>query len=312
MDQRFSTILGHEKQIAYLQSILDSGHCGQAYCFTGTKGLGKATIAKEFSASLLGLEPAKLHTSANVTIVGEGMNKQDESSISVEEIRALKSTLSLSTLGGGRKIAIIDNADAMTKSAQNALLKTLEEPSKDTVIILIAHNSQNLLETIRSRVATISFHSLPIAEIANELKDRLKLSQDRADFLAQVSMGRPGIAFACTNEESCADLEVDANEALEFLQSPLYKRMSLIEKITKQKDGREQKVQSMIELWRMWLHESLLNLTGAQRSKYVQSLAKNYSTEDLRVALCALQESERAIKHNVSLALSLQFFASSF
>jgi len=312
MDQRFSTILGHEKQIAYLRSILDSGHCGQAYCFTGMKGLGKATLAKEFSALLLGLEPSKLHTSTNVTIVGEGINNQDESSISVDEIRELRSTLSLSTLGGGRKIAIIDNADAMTKSAQNALLKTLEEPSKDTVIILIAHNPQNLLETIRSRVATISFHSLPIVEIAGELKDRLTLSQDRADFLAQLSMGRPGVAFACIDEQTCTELETDANEALEFLQSPLYKRMVLVEKITKQKDGREQKVQSMIELWRMWLHEALLVLIDARDSKYVLPLAKSHSAESLRKALCALNQSQRAIDHNVNLALSLQFFASSF
>ncbi|MBU4315436.1 DNA polymerase III subunit [Patescibacteria group bacterium] len=308
MKDAFCGIIGHEKQCDYLRQILGSGQVAHAYCLAGLKGLGKATVAKRFTASLLGLEAEKLHTSPNVTFISNG----EEKSISVEQIRELRSTLSLSTLGGGRKVAIIDNADTMTIGAQNALLKTLEEPSRETVIILIAHRPERLLETIRSRVALIAFRQLPIDKIQTELINRFNFSESRASFLAQLSLGRAGFALSCIDEELCKEREQDAQDALSFLISPLYKRIALLEKITKVKEGREHKVQNMIELWRMWLHFALLSCSGIGDQQYVQQLASKYDVRDLRNALSALSNSEEAIGRNVNVSLALCVFASAF
>ena len=70
MKSVFDRIIGHKRQCEYLQQVLESENTAHAYCFSGSKGLGKCTIAKEFAASLLGLESDKLQTSPNVTIVG--------------------------------------------------------------------------------------------------------------------------------------------------------------------------------------------------------------------------------------------------
>jgi len=313
MKSTFEGIIGHEKQCKYLQRVLESDKAAHAYCFSGPKGLGKLSIAKEFVAHLLNLESEKLQTSPNVTIV-EGCKGEKglKGSIGVEEIRALKQTLSLSTFGGGWKVAIIDGADKMTGAAQNALLKTLEEPTAQTILILVSHNSDLLLETIKSRVATIEFHLLPVDQITKALIDRFDMNKEKADLVGHLSMGRPGFAFLCSDEESCKEREDQAEEALQFLQDPLYRRMRKIELITKNKDDRKRVIQNMVELWRMWLHEGLqvhLDLCSAKQAK---QLADQHSKEQIHGALSSLQKCEFALNHNVQPALALQVFASSF
>ena len=310
MKKPFSTIIGHKSQCDYLLNILESGKIAHGLCFSGSKGLGKATIAKEFAAYLLGLEVEKLQTSPNVTIVETGVD--GKAGISVDQIRDLKQTLSLSTFGGGWKIAIIDGADTMKAPAQNALLKTLEEPTPQTLIILVSHNSNSLLETIKSRVATIEFRLLPVEQISKALQDRLGVDQEKAEFISQLSMGRAGIAFSCSDEENCKQQEDLARDALKFLQDPLYARMKKIEELAKLKDGRQQTVQNMVELMRMWLHEALLGSLGLECSGQVKDLYSKHSKEQIKNALQALHKCEIALAHNVGPALALQVFASSF
>ena len=307
MKSIFSTIIGHKRQCDYLSGVIEAEKVAHAYCFSGSKALGKATVAIEFSANLLGLQPSMLQTSPNVTIVDDSDGK-----ISVEQIRDLKQTLSLSTFGGGWKIAIIDGADKMTASSQNALLKTLEEPTPQTVIILIAHKSGALLDTIRSRAVGIEFHALPNSLIKETLCDRFSITESRAELLAQLAMGRPGFALACSNEESCKEQEDAAKNALQFLHEPLYTRMKKIESITKQKENRKQVIENMVELWRMWLHEGLQAHLELSESQEAKALAKQYSKQEIQKALATLQDSERALAHNVQPALALQVFASSF
>jgi DNA polymerase-3 subunit delta' len=304
----FEGIIGHQKQCEYLSNILKSGNIAHAFCFAGSRGLGKATIAKQFSANILGLDVNNLHQSLNISVV----SNDEDKTISVEKIRDLRSALSLSTIGGGSKIAIIDNADTMTIAAQNSLLKTLEEPSRDTVIILIAHKSENLLETIRSRVAIIRFYQLPIIQIQQELQSRLNLSLEKSLFLAQLSMGRPGFALSCVSDEICKQREQNALETLGFLLSPLHERIAFVEKLTKVKESREQRIQDVIELCEMWLHFALINIVGAQDHPHASELAKKYSPNSLINALSALEHCKSAISRNVSPALSLAVFTSSF
>lgn len=302
----FDQVIGHEQQCDYLRRVIETGQIAHAYCFFGAKSLGKATMAKAFAAELLGVEVQRLQTSPNVTIVSDQDGK-----ISVEQIRDLKQTLSLSTLGGGWKVSIIDGADNMTTAAQNALLKTLEEPTAQTLIILVAHHPDALLETIRSRSVMIGFHLLPVQSIEHVLMDQLSFAKDRAERLAQLSMGRPGVALMCSDEDYCLQLEDDAQKTLHFLEAPLYERMRMIEVVTKQKEDRQRTIQNMIELWRMWLHVVMNTQLGLCASSDVQQLTSRYSVDQIRKALSTLHDCEFALDHNVQPALALQVFATS-
>ncbi len=162
-----NNIVGHKEVINNLKSIIKSGKVSNAYLFCGIKGIGKSQVAKEFAKSILCLNPIDgmycnkcescktfLSSSDIVTLESE------EGVIKVDAIRSLCKETMLKPTISTRRVFIINDADLMNDSSQNALLKSLEEPPKYATIILIAANKSMLKKTILSRCVTIDFHPL--------------------------------------------------------------------------------------------------------------------------------------------------------
>lgn len=137
---------GHESAKRLLERQLSNGRFPHAYLFSGPAGIGKKTLALEFARKILKTE--RLDTSADLLMLDEA------GEITVEALRNFLPRLSLKPLGGDKKVAVINNADRMNIQSANALLKTLEEPSPSTVIILVG-DGQRLLGTIRSRCQNV-------------------------------------------------------------------------------------------------------------------------------------------------------------
>jgi DNA polymerase III subunit delta' len=207
----FSQILGHQKQVQIVRQALNYGRLHHAYLFVGTEGVGKKTIA-------LGLAKA-IHCSAaigdfcgecadcariqdgnhpDVRIIGPLAGKKE---ISIQQIRELEKELNLRSFSGKKKIAILDPATLMNLSAQNALLKTLEEPPADSLLILIAANGGALLPTLRSRCLRISFGPLARDLISDFLVSRKGLEAETAEFLAALSLGSLGAVISIDTQE---------------------------------------------------------------------------------------------------------------
>ena len=140
----FERILGQVSVKSKLKRAIETGNITNAYLLTGPEGVGKKMIAEDFAESLLGL---RLENSPDYKCIGV---KKGENSIKIDQIRDMIGNMSIKPYGD-YKIFIIDDADKMTIQAQNALLKTLEEPSAYGIIILVTRNDQALLDTIRSR-----------------------------------------------------------------------------------------------------------------------------------------------------------------
>ncbi len=121
--------------------------------------------------------------------------------ISIQQVREIEKELNFRSFTGKRKIAIIDPATSMNLSAQNALLKTLEEPPQDSVLILIAPNAGALLPTLRSRCLRISFGPLARDEVARYLMSKEGINQDDASLRAALSMGSLGAAIRFDKDE---------------------------------------------------------------------------------------------------------------
>ncbi|MGH8546514.1 MAG: ATP-binding protein, partial [Gammaproteobacteria bacterium] len=134
---------------------------------------------------------------ADVRFIGPLSEKKE---ISIQQIRGLERELRFRSFGGKRKIAIVDPAASMNAAAQNALLKTLEEPPANSLIILIAPNAGGLLATLRSRCLRLSFAALPRAEAAAFLRAKHSVKADDAEFLAAMSMGSVGVALSLDKE----------------------------------------------------------------------------------------------------------------
>ncbi len=207
----FSEIIGHSRQLESLRLALANGRLHHAYLFAGPDGVGKRTVAlalaraihcSQMSDDFCGQCPNCLcirdGNHPDVWLVETLGGKKE---ISIQQIRETEKKLNYRSFSGGRKIAIFDPATLMNLSGQNALLKTLEEPPQDSLLILIAANAGGLLPTLRSRCLRLSFGPLPTDMLARHLVSSTGMKADEATFLAGMAMGSLGTAMKIDGEE---------------------------------------------------------------------------------------------------------------
>ncbi|MHB8708327.1 MAG: DNA polymerase III subunit delta' [Desulfuromonadales bacterium] len=197
----FDRIIGHERQKDILRRALSGGRLAHAYLFAGPEGVGKRLMALAVARVLFCAEgtgcgecPAcrkldhRNHPDLHVL-------EPDGNSIKIEQVRAIQRDLSLRPLEGRRKVCLIEAAELMTTAAANALLKTLEEPRGDTLLILLSSQPQRLLETIRSRCQMLQFPRQSLELIRASLQTQLGVADDEAHVLAALSEGSFKKAF---------------------------------------------------------------------------------------------------------------------
>lgn len=201
----FTELTGHSKQLATLRAALANQRLHHAYLFLGPEGIGKRTVARALAQAIHCSELAGDYCGRclNCASIIDGNHADvrfigllpDKKEISIQQIRELERELRFRSFGGKQKIAIVDSAALMNAAAQNALLKTLEEPPANSLIILIAPNAGGLLATLRSRCLRLSFAPLPRAEVAAFLQANHSVKADEAVFLAAMALGSIGVAL---------------------------------------------------------------------------------------------------------------------
>ncbi|MGH7816708.1 MAG: DNA polymerase III subunit delta' [Candidatus Binatia bacterium] len=207
----FSDIIGQQKQLTVLRSVLANGRLHHAYLFLGPEGVGKHTVAVAFAKALHcnELKDDYCGGCVNCARIADG-NHPDvriieplagKKEISIQQIRELERDLNFRSFTGKRKVAIVDPATLMNLSSQNALLKTLEEPPQDSLMILIAPNAGGLLPTLRSRCLRLSFAPLGRREVAGFLQAHHGMNGSDAEFVAALSMGSIGAALSLEKDE---------------------------------------------------------------------------------------------------------------
>ena len=209
----FSEIIGHQKPLETLRAALANGRLHHAYLMLGPEGVGKRTIAlslakaihcneleNDFCGNCPNCSRIQTGNHPDVRTIEPGAGKKE---IGIQQIREIEKELNFRAFSG-KKIAIIDPAILMNSAAQNALLKTLEEPPRDALLILIASNTGGLLPTLRSRCLRLSFGPLPRGLIADFLLAKDTMTRDEAQFVAAMSMGSMGTALELDREELSA------------------------------------------------------------------------------------------------------------
>jgi len=162
-------IIGHQRQVQFLHHQVQEGNLAQVYLFIGPPFIGKFTLAQNLAQTLLRTEEEALHLHPDFLLI-----PQSEGAISIETILELQRKISLKPVASSKKIVIIEEASRMTLEAQNAFLKTLEEPPVYLLFFLIAQR-ESLLPTILSRCQRLYFQPLARREI--ELAGLAHLSQ---------------------------------------------------------------------------------------------------------------------------------------
>ncbi|PIP27427.1 MAG: DNA polymerase III subunit delta', partial [Candidatus Moranbacteria bacterium CG23_combo_of_CG06-09_8_20_14_all_39_10] len=159
-------IIGHQKIINLLDRAIAKDAVSHAYLFSGPESVGKFTVALDFAERLIGnIDSISSDLISIKPEIEENKGVIKKLDIKIEAIRNLLHKLSLTSVGGRYKVVIIDDADRLNRTAQNALLKTLEEPNAKVVLILVCQDERKLLPTIISRCQKMRFGLVKEAEI---------------------------------------------------------------------------------------------------------------------------------------------------
>lgn len=173
----FEDIIGNQKTKEILKRTIKSNKVSHSYMFLGTEGIGKKMIAQEFAKAILCLENVKNEETSycdncKSCIEFSTNNNPDfiylepeETKIKIDQIRTMQVKVAEKPIISKSKVYIINDADTMTKEAQNCLLKTLEEPPEYVTIILIGKNEEDFLTTIKSRCTKIYFDKISKQEL---------------------------------------------------------------------------------------------------------------------------------------------------
>lgn len=178
----FNNLIGNDKNKHLLEEIIKTKNISHGYMFLGPSGVGKFMFAEEFAKAILCNEGTGCGKCKSCIEFESSNNPDyqvvspDENSIKTDQIRLLNSKICEKPINSSKKVYIINNADLMTKEAQNCLLKTLEEPPEYAVIILIGVNENSFLNTIRSRCVKINFNKIPDEELRKILADKYNYS----------------------------------------------------------------------------------------------------------------------------------------
>jgi len=199
----FKDIKGQDKAVGFLSNSILRGRIAHAYIFFGPGGVGKKLAALCF-AKTLNCEgkpeeapcdrcgSCKKIDSRNHPDVLLLEPEKEGASVKIERIREIIKDIALKPYEGRKKVYIIDGSETMTHEAQNALLKTLEEPSSESVLILIAQRLKALLPTVISRAQVVKFFPFKEDELKNILKSLYGMDDARAHVLSRLSSGRLG------------------------------------------------------------------------------------------------------------------------
>ncbi len=198
----FDKVVGQRPVKQLLINALENRSYSHAYLFEGTRGLGKETMAREYAAAILcASETPPCHTCRSCQQVTAGTHPElriilpedpeKDTSVSVEIIRSMIKDIYLKPYEGDWKVYLIPQADLLTFQAQNALLKTLEEPPDHSVIILTSSHPEKLLPTVLSRCQKAVFRPVKAQELEMWLQSHHHVSQQQANDLAAYANGIP-------------------------------------------------------------------------------------------------------------------------
>ena len=213
----FDDIRGQEGVVSHFKNAIKLNKISHAYIINGEKGMGKKTIAKAFSMTLMcerhGESPCmechacrQAMTDNNPDI--RWVTHEKPNVISVDEIREqINTDVQIKPYSSNYKIYIVDDADKMNQAAQNALLKTIEEPPLYVVILLLTGNKDMLLSTILSRCVSMELRPLKREQVEQYLMEKAGIVDYKAKEVSEFAGGNIGKAVKMASSDDFMELK---------------------------------------------------------------------------------------------------------
>ncbi|ETI93944.1 MAG: hypothetical protein Q606_CBAC00316G0014 [Intestinibacter bartlettii DORA_8_9] len=298
----FEKIRGQRFAKKYLSNSIKSNMISHAYMFEGPSGVGKNTMARELAAILLEME--NLFNSPDYIEI-----TPDGNSIKIAQIRKLQSDILVKPYKS-YKIYVIDEAQKMTVEAQNALLKTLEEPPKYAIIILITNNKESLLDTIKSRCEIIKFTPIPLVEVADYLT-QTGVDKNRASLLANFSRGSMQKAIELSESEDFHIMRDEVQKYVEtFLTGSMLDIMDIQSSIEKYKDNITNVLDLLVNYFRdiMMAKENVHSsmIINLDRLVFIKNMSTKITYSQLSKIIDIIEETKNKLRSNCNFNISIQ------
>ena len=317
----FQNIIGQEQIKEHLQNALQMQKVSHAYIINGEKSTGKEFIARVFAMALQcekgGVEPCnECHSCKQALSKNQPdiiyVTHEKPGTISVEDIRSqVNNDVAIKPYSSKHKVYIINEAEKMTVQAQNAILKTLEEPPAYVVILLLVSNLQTLLPTILSRCVTLNMKPVSDALVRKYLMEELKVPDYRADVCVAFARGNIGKAKALASSEEFDNVKNEALALLKYVHD-----MELQEIILAVKKINEYKLEisDYLDIISIWYRDVLLfkatadvnNLVFREEIQAIRKVVARSSYEGIETVIRALDKAKKRLDANVNFELTME------
>jgi DNA polymerase-3 subunit delta' len=259
-------VVGHDWAVDLLQRAVSAGRPPHALLITGPPNVGKGTLARSLAQALLctadqrPCDTSSACRACRLTIHGSHPDlfwlEPQGSSLKIDQVRSLTRQLALSPFEGAWQIAILDQFELATAGAANALLKTLEEPPPNVILVLLAQQAEALLPTITSRCQIIALRPVPRLVIQHALVEKWKVSAERARLLSHICGGRIGWAISAATSPALLEHRAQTlDDWVRLLHSKRVDRFAYAESLARQAP---EFIVNTLELWIGWWRDVLL------------------------------------------------------
>lgn len=317
----FKDVIGHNNIIQYIQNAVTQDKMSHAYILNGERGSGKKMLAELFAMTLQcekkGPEPCGECHSCRQANSGNHpdiikVTHEKPNTISVDDIREqINNDIMIKPYSGAYKIYIIPEADLLTVQAQNALLKTIEEPPEYAVIFLLTENAQSLLPTITSRCVMLKLRNIKTTLIRKYLMEQMHVPDYKADMCAAFAQGNMGRAIMLASSERFNEIREEAVQLLKYInEMELSEIVSAIKRITVFKLD----ITDYLDIIMIWYRDVLIykatkdvnGIVFADQLRYLKEQAKKSSYEGIETILDGIEKAKARLKANVNFDLVME------
>ena len=317
----FKDVVGHRVIIQYIQDAVQQNKVSHAYILNGQRGSGKKMLAKLFAMTLqCESDRSDPCGECRSCIQANNGNQPDiitvkhekPASISVDDIRTqVNGDIMIIPYSSPYKVYIIPDADLLTVQAQNALLKTIEQPPEYAVIFLLTENADSLLPTIRSRCVMLKLRNIKDKLVKKYLMEQLQVPDYQAELCAAFAQGNIGRAMLLAKSEHFNEIKEEAIQLLKYInEMELHEIVSAIKEINKYK----LEVADYLDIITIWYRDVLLykatadvdGLVFSDQLKYIKERASKSSYEGIENILEAIEKAKSRIKANVNFDLLME------
>lgn len=320
--RRFADIVGQEQLREHLENAVRMGKVSHAYIINGERNAGKEFIAKTFAMAVQcenrqDAEPCGECHSCKQALSGNHpdiifITHEKPGTIGVDDIRRqINGDVAIKPYSGLKKIYIVSEGEKMTVQAQNALLKTLEEPPEYAVILILTDNVNTLLPTILSRCVVLNMKPVRDAQIKEYLMENMGIPDYKADICVAFARGNVGKARLLANSEEFDKVKEEAITLLKYIgEMELHEIVAAIKKINEYKFD----VNDYMDILSIWYRDVLLfkathdvnHLIFREEIQSIRKVADKSTYEGIERIIDALEKSKQRLNANVNFELTME------